>query len=302
MFENKDDTILARWLAGELTSEELQEFKATDEYAQYESIVQGLDRLEKPSFDGKSLKKRIQNTIDTPPRQKVFSIKTVTSISAIAASMLLIVGLFFNKVTYTTGIGETHTITLSDGTKVIMNSGSTVHHKRFFWSSQREVYLEGEAFFDVTSGDDFVVNTKYGEIAVLGTEFNIHTREKSFELACYEGKVRYTNSNTQETAQLTRGKAIQVESDKISQKEAGESPAWMSGKSQFESTPLSEVLEDLQLHYKITVIPDEIDMEQSFTGNFRYDDLDLALRKICLAMGLEYTLSDNKQTVTITKR
>lgn len=302
MFENKDDTILARWLAGELTPKELEEFKASDEYVQYESIVKGLDRLEKPSFDGKSLKNRIRNTIDTPPKQKVFSIKTITSVSAIAASVLLILGLFFNKVTYTTDIGETHTITLSDGTKVIMNSGSTVHHKRFFWSSQREVYLEGEAFFDVTSGDDFIVNTKYGEIAVLGTEFNIHARKKSFELACYEGKVRYTNSNTQETAQLTKGKAIQVESDKISPKEIGESPAWMNGKSQFESTPLSEVLEDLQLHYKLTVIPDAIDLEQLFTGNYRYDDLDLALRKICLTMGLEYTLSKNKQSVTITKR
>lgn len=302
MFENKDDTILARWLAGELTPEELEEFKASDEYAQYQYIVKGLDRLEKPSFDGKSLKKRIQNTIDTPPKQKVFSIKTITSVSAVAASILLILGLFFNKVTYTTDIGETDTITLSDGTKIIMNSSSIVHHKRFFWSSQREVYLEGEAFFDVTSGDDFIVNTKYGEIAVLGTEFNIHTREKSFELSCYEGKVKYTNNNTQETAQLTRGKAIQVESDKISPKEIEESPAWMNGKSQFKSAPLSEVLEDLQLHYKLTVIPEAIDMEQLFTGSYRYDDLDLALRKICLAMGLEYTLSNNKQSVTISKR
>ncbi len=302
MFENKDDTILARWLAGELTSKELEEFKASKEYTQFEFIVEGLDRLEKPSFDSESLKNRIQNTIDTPPKRKIFSIKIITSISAIAASIVLIIGLFFNKVTYTTDIGETHTIILSDDTKVVMNSGSIVHHKRFFWSSQREVYLEGEAFFDVTSGDDFIVNTKYGEIAVLGTEFNIHTREKSFELACYEGKVKYTNSNTQETAQLTKGKAIKVESDKISPKEIGASPAWIHGKSQFESTPLSEVLDDLQLHYKLTVIPDAINMEQLFTGSFRYDDLDLALRKICLTMGLEYTMSNNKQSVTITKR
>ncbi len=303
MFEEKDDTILARWLAGDLTPEELKEFKESEEYGQYVSIVKGLDRLEKPLFDKVSLKERINHALpEKSPETNVFSIKRLVSISAIAATILLLFGLFFTKVSYTTEIGETLIITLPDGTYVSMNSASTLSHKRFFWNSNRKVSLDGEAFFDVTSGDDFVVTTAYGEVAVLGTEFNIHTRKKHFELACYEGKVKYTNNNTQESAQLTPGKAIEVQSDTITPKAAGESPSWMLGKSQFNSTPLREVLEDLQLHYPLTVKTDTIDLDQLFTGSFRYDNLDLALRTICLTMGLEYTFSNNKQSVTLTKR
>lgn len=303
MFEDKDDTILARWLAGDLTPGELKEFKESEEYAQYVSIVNGLDRLEKPSFDKASLKKRIDDALpEQSSGSRVFSIKRMVSVSAIAATILLLFGLFFTKVSYTTGVGENLVITLPDGTNVSMNSQSTLSHKRFFWNSNRSVSLEGEAFFDVTSGDDFVVTTSYGEVAVLGTEFNIQTRKKHFELACYEGKVKYTNNNTQESAQLTPGKAIEVQSDTITPKAAGESPSWMLGKSKFNSTPLSEVLEDLQRHYVLTVKTENIDMEDLFTGNFEYDSLDLALRKICLPMGLEYTLSDNNQIVTLTKR
>ncbi len=302
MFEDKDDTILARWLAGDLTPEELKEFKESEEYDQYMLIVKGLERLEKLPFDKDALKERVQNRLEnSPSKPKIFSIKRVVSLTAIAASVLLIIGLFFNKVSYTTGIGEKLTVVLPDGTNIAMNSKSTLSHKRFFWSSSRQVSLDGEAFFDVTSGDDFVVHTSYGEVAVLGTEFNIRTREKIFELACYEGKVKYTNINTQESAQLTQGKAIQVKSDKISPKMAGSSPAWMNGKSQFENTPLKYVLEDLQLHYQVSIKTEAIDMEQLFRGSFRYDDLDLALRTICLTMGLEYTFTNNKQSVIITK-
>ena len=303
MFEEKDDTILARWLAGELTPDELKEFKESEEYTQYMAIVKGLDRFEKPAFDKSSLKERIDNQLaEKPTEPKVFSIKRIVTLTAIAASILVLFGIFYTEVSYTTATGETLVVTLPDGTNVSINSESTLSHKRFFWKQNRNVSLEGEAFFDVTSGDDFVVTTSYGEVAVLGTEFNIHTRNKHFELACYEGKVQYTNNNTQESTQLTPGKAIEVKSDIITPKNAGPSPAWMLGKSQFNSTPLGEVLEDLQRHYTLTVKTENLEMEQLFTGSFSYDNLDLALRTICLTMGLEYTLSEDNTTVLISRR
>ena len=297
MFEDSNNTTLARWLANELTPEEMKEFKASTEYARYEAIVRGLARLEKPAFDSVALKERIQNKIQTSNSGKLISLKQVVRITAVAASILLIITIFFNKVTYTTGIGETEVISLPDGTLVRMNSGSTLERKRFFWSSQRELFLEGEALFKVTSGDDFIVNTAQGEVAVLGTIFNLRSRKTSLNLDCYEGKVQYIHNNTQEISLVTAGNAIEVVDHRITPGKAGSAPSWTAGQSQFKSTPLADVLEELQFHYDIDIDTKTIDANQLFTGNFSTNDLEFALRTISLTMGLKYRLSEDAKSV-----
>lgn len=72
-------------------------------------------------------------------------------------------------------IGEKSQIILADGTHVWINSGSTFKYPISFGKASREVYLSGEAFFDVKHRDDqtFVVNTHDARVKVLGTAFNV---------------------------------------------------------------------------------------------------------------------------------
>ncbi|MBQ0740845.1 FecR domain-containing protein, partial [Aquimarina celericrescens] len=84
---------------------------------------------------------------------------------------------------------------LPDGSFVDLNAGSELTHQRFFWSQNREITLQGEGYFKVTSGTNFTVTTSLGKIEVLGTQFNIKEREKLFEVNCYEGRVKVSTNN-----------------------------------------------------------------------------------------------------------
>ncbi|MCK5135704.1 MAG: FecR family protein [Bacteroidales bacterium] len=90
--------------------------------------------------------------------------------------------------------GEKSQIILSDGTKIWLNSESVLKYPSSFNEIKREVFLEGEAFFEVQKKDDkipFVVNTSHIDIEVLGTSFNVmaYSDEESFETTVVTGSV-----------------------------------------------------------------------------------------------------------------
>jgi ferric-dicitrate binding protein FerR (iron transport regulator) len=90
-------------------------------------------------------------------------------------------------------------MTLEDGTQIWMNSGSRLKYSEFSTTPVREVYLEGEAFFDVTHDRNkpFIVNTSYLKIKVLGTRFNVksYPSEKTTETTLVSGKVEIEEIN-----------------------------------------------------------------------------------------------------------
>jgi len=180
MFEEKDDTILARWIAGKLTEAEHTEFQNSSEYAEYIRLKEGFKAFTKPDFEKEALRKKIWEGIDTQKSSKIINLKPLYYTIGVAASVLFIVGIFFNNVTYSTGAGETRMFELPDGTEVTLNSKTTLKHKRFFWKANRQVNLTGEAYFSVIKGDDFKVKTHSGTVSVLGTQFNVKARESSF--------------------------------------------------------------------------------------------------------------------------
>ena len=97
--------------------------------------------------------------------------------------------------TIETGIGGSTSIILSDGTKVWLNARSKVTYPTVFSSDIREVYLEGEGYFEVTSSADlsehppFLVNTKQHTLRVYGTRFNINTYNDAYIATLLEGKI-----------------------------------------------------------------------------------------------------------------
>jgi ferric-dicitrate binding protein FerR (iron transport regulator) len=123
---------------------------------------------------------------------------------AIAASLAGLIALgaglwvwWQRDVTYQTAYGETKIIELPDGSKVTLNTNSTIRIKHA-WNAgtPREVWLEGEAFFKVIHQENnqkFVVHTQdQVNVEVLGTEFDVLKRESKTEVFLKSGKVRLT--------------------------------------------------------------------------------------------------------------
>src|SRR5690606_847524 len=168
MLEEKDDTILARWLSGEITPGDRQRLEESEGFGDYVEIVKGMDRFLKPSFDGIALRDKIQREIDPPKKTRVIRFRPWHY--GVAASILVLFSLafFFSEIQYGTLPGEQLTVSLPDGTQVHLNADTQIKRSRFFWSKDKKVDLvHGEAFFEVIRGEGFEVSTPQGVVRVL---------------------------------------------------------------------------------------------------------------------------------------
>ncbi len=292
---------MARWLSGELSKAEQAEFEASSEYAEYQRLAEGLQAFQKPVFDKESLRERIWEGIENQKPTKVVRLRPLYYSMGIAASLLLLFGLFFNRVTYSSEYGEKMAVVLPDGSQVTLNAGSTLSHKRFFWMGNKKVELSGEAFFNISKGDGFKVITESGSISVLGTQFNVRARKAAtFELYCYEGKVRYENEPQSKASYLEQGDAIQLKDNVLTEfKHSDNAPAWQEGRSTFSNAKLLEVIQELEYQYGIKITYGATPPKGHFSGTFVHNDITLALKSVLVPMGITYELSEDKKTVTL---
>ena len=222
---------------------------------------------------------------------------------AVAASILLLLGFFwFNQIetNYQTGFGEQLAVTLPDGSTVTLNAASSLSFNENTWEAQREVQLEGEGFFEVEEGEQFTVKTSLGSVSVLGTSFNVQERKNLLNVACYTGKVRVQNEY-KVSQTLTPGKKIRVEQAKVSLDDfvPEETVGWKKGIFRFDDIPLNIVFDELQRQYGIELeVKANID-NRRYSGSFTKNDLEGALKMICLPMELEYQIAEDNSMVLI---
>ncbi len=293
-----DKTFLARWATGELSEEELSEFKNSEAYKGFNRINRVAQNFKPPPIDKRQALIKTKEQITFGSKRKT----TNTTWLAIAASVIIILGvfgLFTSTKSYTTAYGEQLAITLPDGSKIKLNADSEIKHKRFFWTNNRDVNLKGEAYFEVEKGGDFVVKTSQGEISVLGTKFNIKTRGEAFEVNCFEGAVRFDKLNSEEYHILKENDKISLTSGEVTnEKTEEEQPNWMNGISVFKERPLQEVLDEIHIQYNVIFQNEDIiDLSRLFTGSFLHNDLEKALKSTLTPMGISYTLSEDKTIV-----
>ena len=299
-----DNTFLARWISGDLTSEELEAFKKSKDYPIYKKINEASQTLDVPSYNKQELFNKIQhqNAIqELIAKPKV--IKLIPNWAyGVAASIVIVFGVFYfmnSQTHFETHFSEQLAVTLPDYSKVQLNANSQLDYKSRQWENNRELTLNGEAFFDVEKGTSFKVNTSEGIIEVLGTEFSVTVRDNFFEVQCFEGKVKVTSSNTINEAILTQGKAFRIVNKNA---EAWDfildEPNWLQGESSFNNTPLSQVIVALENQFEITFDKSNIDTNKRFTGSFIHTDLKLALKTVFSPMEVTYKAKD-KNTILL---
>lgn len=197
--------------------------------------------------------------IDAAPQQtKIRLLSRPVFRMAVAASVLLVLGIAGLMRFYTTNVktlpGQQQLVSLPDGSTVQMNAVSSVSYHPYWWRFSRQVQLEGEAFFEVEKGSRFTVSSEQANTTVLGTSFNVYSREKTYRVSCLTGKVqvRYAGSEAiltpNEKAELKDG-AFEIQKNIIFENEA----AWINNEFNFRNKPLHEILGEIERQYGVII-------------------------------------------------
>lgn len=214
---------------------------------------------------------------------------------AIAAALLALVALFSVMRFYTTNItcpAEQHlAVSLPDGSSVEMNAESVLKYQPFWWWASRDLSFEGEGFFKVQKGSAFRVRSGMGQTTVLGTTFNIYSRDETYKVTCFTGKVKVT-SKTKEEVILGPGYSAQViESGKIiirKEKMPEATVSWRDNMFNFTAAPLAEVMREVERQYGVTISM-EPGMDFYYTGFFSKEKpVEEVLSIICKPFGITY--------------
>ncbi|WP_225000078.1 FecR family protein [Cesiribacter sp. SM1] len=203
--------------------------------------------------------------------------------------------------------GQKATFFLPDGSKVVLNSSSTLMYPKEFKDDVREVYLKGEAFFDVTKGTrPFIVRTDKLAARVLGTTFNINafpdTKEQSVSLVTGKVEVRTTVDDQQHLI-LEPGEKGKINSTAGSLTKTAfdyeEEVAWKEGILLFKDLPLKEALGRMERWYGVEFAKGKFpEKDYHVTGRFDNESLENVLRSIGFTIKFEYRIEKNKVHLT----
>lgn len=156
-----------------------------------------------------------------------------------------------------TPAATTTLVTLSDGTKVMLNANSTLEYPASFDDAEvREVRLKGEAHFEVTKNPHrpFVVKAGKMQTQVLGTIFDVKAyRKDAPKVTLMEGKVKVSNADTE--VEMRPGQTATLQSDKIVVSKASPSASdWLEGDFDMDQVTLAEAMSDIGAWYNKTVV------------------------------------------------
>ena len=220
---------------------------------------------------------------------------------AIAAVLLLYFGITLfdgnQQILESTRYAETKNVTLPDGSQVRLNNDSRISYTRSFSDGDRTVHLQGEAFFTVVKNKNpFVVKTENARVRVLGTEFNVWSRNEETRITVRKGKVSVQSSGTETNDGLV------LTANQMAIKKKNQTPVlldsaidakaqigWLEGRILFNETGLQEVVEELGRIYDLKIELRKPNLQiLSISGSFEKKPIEEILEAICLTLDLRY--------------
>ena len=234
--------------------------------------------------------------------------KAAASIALLITSFALYFLFFNNHIDINTTYGEKQEVILPDGSKVILNNNSSLKYARTFLNHDvREVWLEGEAFFNVVhtaTNERFIVKTKNLDIEVLGTSFNLIDRNDKVEVVLSSGKVKLgLNKKGQKTLFMKPGELVELKNDQLVKKTVDSElyTSWRHNLLYFEKTTLKEIAQMINNNFGHKVKFDNQQLASlTFTGSNPADNLELLLET--LAISFDLTIKQNKNEILISQK
>jgi len=219
---------------------------------------------------------------------------------AAAAVIVLLLSIYslnsyLSTKTVKTKYAEQTSVSLPDGSSVVLNAGSKVSWSDKKFDTERLVTLQGEAYFNVKKGNKFTIKTKNGLVEVLGTQLNVFSRNNSFWTSCITGRVRVSTNNQQQlilpgdVAELTVNGLIKTHKNNIEK-----TISWKEGIFHFEDKPLVSIFAELERQFDVS-IEYENRKERRITVSFSNKKLNEALDIVCIPMGLKHEVDKNQK-------
>lgn len=265
--------------------------------------------------------KRIEGQQPVSPREVVLP---NTSISirtrrrrllqmASAAVFLLLVGMLSwlwweqaELVVTQTAFAEQKNIVLPDGSTVKLNANSSIkYHKTWDPDKTRQVWLEGEAYFEVKNkretGQKFEVITEDLTVEVLGTIFNVNARETSTQVFLEEGSVNLDLEEQVEDILMEPGELLTYSKalgKPIKKRVEDEAPAsWKDGTAILTNALLKDIIQKIHELYEVkVVVEDQSHLDREFTIFLPVDDPDTGYNMLG-GLGLEVQKADKTWTI-----
>ena len=211
-------------------------------------------------------------------------------------------------------LGQMSEMTLYDGTKVWLNSGTTLKYENNFGQDSRNISLQGEAFFKVKPREiPFKIKLKNSEVEVLGTSFNVvsYTDDTFSCVTLVKGKVKINSTLGKEITQLKPSEQINIPDNlqdiKVKHVDTKFYSSWIEGKIVFEEQRLADIVEKLERWYNV-----DISFSDKEIGDYRFSGTILKSKpfnqitrafELLLPVKIKYTQNlDKKDSILISKK
>tara|TARA_R110002111_G_scaffold48644_2_gene86252 strand:+ start:22 stop:684 length:663 start_codon:yes stop_codon:yes gene_type:complete len=207
--------------------------------------------------------------------------------------------------TLTVPHGKHFKVQLSDGTNVHLNAGTSLRYPvKFLQNNNREVFISGEAFFEVYPDKEhpFIVNADSLNIEVLGTEFNVsaYPEDLTTDVVLVEGSVgMYMNNKSLKEGLLikpgTKG-SLNRNLETLTSKLVDTSiyTMWMDGDLVFRNMPFKNITRKLERNFNITIIIKNYQLnDEVFNATFKNGaTIQSILKSFKNSFGIDYTIKD----------
>jgi hypothetical protein len=204
--------------------------------------------------------------------------------------------------------GKRFELQLSDGTVVHLNSGTTLKYPvKFIAGENRQVFLDGEAFFDVTKDKKhpFIVNADNLNVRVLGTHFNVssYPEDAQTDVVLVEGSVGLYSGN--ETFDATKNTVLKPgfkgsfnkNNRSIATKAVNTSvyTSWMQGRLTFRNMSFRDISKKLERHYNVTIETQNKKLaDEKFYASFGDEPIEKVLSYFNDIHGINYVIKNNE--------
>jgi transmembrane sensor len=244
----------------------------------------------------------LDNKLTEKSSSKILIFKSYRTAISIAAAILLLAGVFSLLRFYTSTIscpdGQHLSYVLPDGSTIEMNADSRLAFHPLWWRFSRKLDFEGEGYFQVEKGKKFEVISALGRTEVLGTTFNIYSRDNEYKVTCMTGRVKVTSYKSK-MAILSPNFEASVITDGIimvqREPDAEASISWVNNMFNFIARPLGEVFKEIARQYGIKIILNA-GADYMYTGYFLKDKpVEEVLTLVCKPFGLTFARISEKE-------
>ena len=202
--------------------------------------------------------------------------------------------------------GKRFNVILTDGSKVFLNSGSVLKYPiKFLPNQKREVFLQGEAYFDVSKNkkDLFIVNTNKINVEVYGTKFNVKNYSEDFnsDIVLVSGSVAIKNNENEESTLLKPGfkgsvdkTTLKITESKINTKVY---TSWIEGEVVFRKESFSQILKKLERLYNVTAIDNRVESSNELFNaaiDVENENIETVLEYFNKIYNIKYEIFNNK--------